>query len=189
MNRDGRAESRNETRDSSQRQHDSGHWRNNSGTSVSASEGYADPNNAAPVRRHDYDIQSMESELSPRNSMANPIHPPTVTVKSEFPTLTRSKVQQSLTCLVTIEVPQRKWQPMYNEEVPPIPSLPAAYDQQYQPPSPTGRSQYSFERESSSARQQREREAERERELEALASITEDLRLRVENWHGLDFAR
>ncbi|CAD6568955.1 MAG: hypothetical protein ASARMPRED_002242 [Alectoria sarmentosa] len=64
-------------------------------------------------RRHDYDVQSMETALSsPRASVIkNPIPAPTVTVRSEYPTLTRSRQQQSLTCLVTIEVPEGKWRP------------------------------------------------------------------------------
>lgn len=128
---------------------------------------------------------------SRRNSICNPIPPPKITVKSEFPTLSRSKVQQSLTCLITLEVGDKGWQ-NYSDDVPPVPSLPQGYEQQYQPPSPSGRinSQYSFDRPETSRQKERELEVERERDqAEALAAITEELRQRVENWHGLDFNR
>ena len=187
LNRESRGESRSDMRDSTGPRHENGHWRNNSGASAGE---YPDPALAPPTtRRHDYDVQSLESELSSRNSMASPIPPPIVTVKSEFPTITRSKAQQSLTCLVTVEVPDRKVQPIYPEDsIPPVPALPPTYEQPYHPPSPTNRSQYSFEREGAGTRQ-RERDMEKERENEVLAAITDDLRLRVENWHGLDFGR
>jgi hypothetical protein len=189
MNRESRADSRGDMRETDLR-HENGHWRNNSGTSAGD---YLEQQAASSVRRHDYDAHSMASDLSPRASVTNAIPPPTVTVKSEFPTITRSKDQQSLTCLVTLEVVEKKWQNYQDTPgAPPIPSLPPSYDPQYAPPSPTGRSQYSFEQDAVSTKQKErdlEREREREREQEALAAITEELRLRVENWHGLDFNR
>ncbi|CAZ80230.1 unnamed protein product [Tuber melanosporum] len=187
LNRESRVESRGDVRDSTGPRHENGHWRNNSG--VSGGE-FPDPALApTTIRRHDYDVQSLESELNSRNLMASPIPPPTVTVKSEFPTITRSKAQQSLTCLVTVEIPDRKMQPLYPEDsIPPVPALPTTYEQSYHPSSPTNRSQYSFEREGAGTRQ-RERDVEKEQENEVLAAITDDLRLRVENWHGLDFGR
>ena len=86
------------------------HIRSDSGaTGVASSGDYADTHNG---RRHDYDVQSMETSLSsPRGLLKSPIPAPTVTVRSEFPTLSRSRQQQSLTCLVTVEVVEGKWRP------------------------------------------------------------------------------
>jgi hypothetical protein len=185
-----RTGSRSEMGESATR-HESGHWRNNSNVSGGDYVDQPPPPNAPPpvARRHEYDYHSMENEPNTRNSVSNPIPPPTLTVKSEFPTLSRSKVQQSLTCLITLDVTGGKWQ-NYAEDLPAVPSAPTPtpYDQQYPPPSPSGRSsQYSFERSDARSRE-RELEAEREQQ-DLLASITEELRNRVENWHGLDFNR
>ncbi|KAJ0423910.1 Pleckstrin homology domain-containing protein [Aspergillus carlsbadensis] len=127
-------------------------------------------------RRHDYDLQAMESDLSPRTvpAMKNPVPAPTVTIRSEFPTLNRSRQQQSLTCLITVEVPEGNWRPDANDlrsgstthsqpkdepypsgRFPPIPDL--------KPPPPEPR--------------------------ENLEEIAEDLRTKVDNWHGLEFSR
>src|SRR5690606_23906790 len=107
---------------------------------------------------------------------------PVVTIKSEFPTIQRSHQQQSLTCLVTVEVAEKKWSlgpdeplPPLPKNAPPMPPVPQNYDNYNRAASPTLRHQSSnnFEREPQQSR-------------EFLESITEDLRLRVENWHGLD---
>jgi hypothetical protein len=98
-----------------------------------------------------------------------------VTVRSEFPTLNRSRHQQTLTCLVTIEVPNSRWRPDPEDlrggppavsasvvEVPlqsrPVTPAPKPVASSIEPP-------------------------------EVLEEVTEDLRARVENWHGLDFQR
>ena len=129
-------------------------------------------------RRHDYDVQSMETALSsPRASITkNPIPAPTVTVRSEYPTLTRSRQQQSLTCLVTIEVPEGKWRPD-PADLRGAPILPSMQQDSAtfstRPKSPTQPQQADWQFESP----------------EILEEITEDLRVRVDNWHGLDFQR
>ena len=154
------------------------HTRNESNAATGGSQGeFGDPQHA--VRRHDYDVQSMETALSsPRASITkNPIPAPTVTVKSEFPTLSRSRVQQSLTCLVTIEVPEGKWRPDPADlrgapVLPPIQQDSNMYSAQ--PRSPA------------QAQQQQDWQFE---SSEMLEEITEDLRTRVDNWHGLDFSR
>lgn len=144
---------------------------------VASSGEYGDTHNHTG-RRHDYDVQSMESAISsPRASMTkNPIPAPTVTVRSEYPTLTRSRQQQSLTCLVTIEVPEGKWRPDPADlrGAPVIPSM--------QPDSAT----FSNRPESPAKSQQADGAIESPGFLE---EITDDLRVRVENWHGLDFQR
>ena len=156
------------------RQH---HTRSESGdTGVSSSAEYRDIHNANGGRRHDYDVQSMETELpSPRTSMTrNPIPAPTVTVRSEFPTLSRSRQQQSLTCLITIEVPEGKWSPDPEDlRSAPPPSSTHQDVGEARSKSPTGSRQADWPLESQ----------------ELLDEVTEDLRIRVENWHGLDFQR
>jgi hypothetical protein len=141
---------------------------------------YQESAQQVPVRRHDYDVQAMEASLSsPRPAVVNPIPAPTVTVKSEFPTLNRSRQQQSLTCLVTIEVPlaNHRDTPMDMGLVPPFPSGAASDHSGMR--SPTGiRSPVP----PSYTPQLQETPEELER-------ITEELHHRVENWHGLDFSR
>ena len=118
----------------------------------------------------------METDLSsPRVSMArNPIPPPAVTVRSEYPTLNRSRQSQTLTCLITIEVPEGKWSPD-PEDLRSTPQLPAmqAEKEVVQPQSPelSRSEQWSSET------------------PEVLEEVTKDLRVRVDNWHGLDFSR
>lgn len=154
-----------------------GHARNDSElTGTASSAGYSDAAASGPPRRHDYDVQSMETNIiSPRASVArNPIPPPAVSVRSEFPTLNRSRHQQTLTCLVTIEVPDNKWRPDPDDlrPTPPVPSI-RPEDTYARPPSPAQSAPRFYPYESP----------------EVLDEITENLRLRVENWHGLDFHR
>lgn len=145
------------------------HTRNDS--SVTAGD-YSEPHSAYP-RRHDYDLQSMEASLSsPPGIIKNPIPPPTVTVRSEFPTITRSRQQQSLTCLVTVEVTEGKWRPTVEDLRPPLPPKGASGDfSSLRSPRPHRRNNSTYE-----SRQQ-------------LEEVTEDLHNRVDNWHGLDFSR
>lgn len=153
------------------------HSRNDSGATGAGSAG--EYNNEgqhhSTGRRHDYDVQAMESDLSPRQgAMKNPIPAPIVTVRSEFPTLNRSRQQQSLTCLVTVEVPDGNWRPDVEDlrHAPPVQSQPP--EDIYSPvraPSVQGSRSLPYEPQ------------------ENLEEITEDLRTRVDNWHGLEFQR
>ncbi|KAL2849969.1 von Willebrand and RING finger domain protein [Aspergillus pseudodeflectus] len=127
-------------------------------------------------RRHDYDLQAMESDLSPRTApaMKNPVPAPTVTIRSEFPTLNRSRQQQSLTCLITVEVPEGNWRPDADD----LRSGSTTHSQPKDEPYPSGRfpsipdtKPPPFE-----AR-------------ENLDEIAEELRTKVDNWHGLEFSR
>ncbi|KAK0711439.1 Pleckstrin homology domain-containing protein [Lasiosphaeris hirsuta] len=144
-------------------------------TGVASSGGYPETTQSGPPRRHDYDVQAMETSLaSPRSVTRNPIPSPTVTVRSEFPTINRSRQQQTLTCLVTIEVSDNKWQP-------------DPEDLQVAPPQPSARTNEGFARQQSPARS-----APRFYPYESsdvLSEMTENLRGRVDNWHGLDFSR
>jgi hypothetical protein len=149
------------------------HQRQNSqGTGYMSQSPYDEP---IPHRKHDYDLQAMESDLhSPPGIMTkNPIPPPVVTVRSEYPTLTRSKQSQIVTCLVTVEVPEGKW-------------IPDPDDIRSAPPAHTSLHQEKEVAVGPRASEERGWSGESREELE---EITEDLRARVENWHGLDFSR
>jgi hypothetical protein len=153
------------------------HTRNDSeATGAASSVGYPETAVSGPPRRHDYDVQSMETSLmSPRASVTrNPIPTPSVRVRSEFPTLNRSRQQQTLTCLITIEVPDNKWRPDPDDlrSAPPVPQM-RPEDTYARPPSPAQSAPrfYPYE------------------PPEVLEEITENLRNRVDNWHGLDFNR
>lgn len=150
------------------------HLRSDSGaTGIASSNDYAATHDG---RRHDYDVQSMESSLSsPRSHLKSPIPAPTVTVRSEFPTLSKSRQQQSLTCLVTVEVVEGNWRPDLGDmrAAPPLPSMASAAG--------------SYRREKSPARSRQSNTPSVT--AEALDQITEDLHARVDNWHGLDFSR
>ncbi|KAI9641399.1 hypothetical protein NHQ30_010201 [Ciborinia camelliae] len=150
------------------------HQRNDSENAPSV--GYPETAASGPPRRHDYDVQAMESNLmSPRASVTrNPIPAPVVSIRSEFPTLNRSRQQQTLTCLVTIEVPDNKWRPDPDDirSAPPLPNI-RPEDTYARPPSPAQSAPRFYPYESP----------------EVLDEITEGLRTRVDNWHGLDFNR
>lgn len=106
----------------------------------------------------------------------NPIPAPTVTVRSEFPTINRSRQQQTLTCLVTVEVPDTKWRPDPEDlgATPPIPPMTGKIDDAFaRPPSPARSAPRFYPYESA----------------EVLEEMTENLRNRVDNWHGLDLAK
>lgn len=154
------------------------HTRNDSGATVQASLGEGqDHQPVGTVRRHDYDVHSMETNFSsPRTSMIkNPVPPPTVTVRSEFPTLNKSRQQQALTCLVTIEVPANDWQPDPDDvrSAPSVPTVGRSEEVVARPQSPLPAYQPFYPSESP----------------EVLEAVTEALRSRVDNWHGLDFRR
>lgn len=141
------------------------HNRNDSGVTGAASTDYSE-SQAPPPRRHDFDVQSMETSLNtPKLATKNPIAAPNVSIRSEFPTLTRSRQQQSLTCLVTVEVAEPKWRsdPETPRSAPPVPTLRQTPSRQFaktiQP------------------------------NTAILESMTERLRQRVDNWHGLDVSR
>ncbi|KAF2235771.1 von Willebrand and RING finger domain-containing protein [Viridothelium virens] len=155
------------------------HARNDSGaTGMASSAGEREYTEAqhALSRRHDYDVSSMETNLSsPRSHAArNPIPPPNVTVRTEFPTLTRSRQQQSVTCLVTVEVMEGKWRPS-PDDIRAAPPMPAPRPDEFQSPQ--------------SPQAGRQRLQSIYESQEALDDITEELHSRVENWHGLDFSR
>ena len=156
------------------------HGSTGTGTGPGSSQG--DFANDHGGRKHDYDVQAMETDLSsPRQSVAKrPIPAPSVTVRSEYPTLVRSKQSQTLTCLITVEIPEGKWRPD-PEDLRGAPPLPNVHQ---------GQQSHHQEKEVVNSMSPEEAQAEWLNETpEELEEITEDLRQRVENWHGLDFSR
>ncbi|EEH21258.2 hypothetical protein PABG_03489 [Paracoccidioides brasiliensis Pb03] len=162
-------------------------------------------------RRHDYDVQAMESDLlnlSPRPGttslsmtqgvgVKNPIPAPTVTVRSEFPTICRSRTQQALTCLVTVEVPGPDWGGYggvfggYGEEGNGNGggnlNMGVGVGRGEEEVGGNGGGSGGG---SGNANKQGARGLPVHYEApEVLEEITEQLRVRVENWHGLDFQR
>lgn len=157
-----------------------GHSRNDSDatgmTGVASSGGYPETTQSGPTRRHEYDLQAMEASLaSPRGIARNPIPAPTVTVRSEFPTINRSRQQQTLTCLITVEVTDNKWRPDPDDlqAAPPLPQQRIEDQFPQRPPSPARSAPRFYPYEAP----------------EVLEEMTETLRSRVDNWHGLDFSR
>jgi len=149
-------------------------------TGAASSGGYPETTQSGPRRAHDYDVQAMETSLtSPRSMTRNPIPAPMVTVRSEFPTISRSRQQQTLTCLITIEVRDSKWRPDPEDLQPttpmPLPTPMTRVDEAFppRPPSPARSVPRFYPYESP----------------ELLEEMTQSLRSRVDNWHGLDFSR
>ena len=157
------------------------HGRNASGdTGMVSTTDYAETQHTSSGRRHDYDVQSMETKLSsPRHTARNPIPAPTVTVRSEFPTLSKSRQQQSLTCLVTVEVVDGKWQPSPSD----LPNSPPMAHQLpegvYEQPKALSIRKPKAQRPVDSVHE----------DAQHLEEVKDDLYKRVDNWHGLDFAR
>lgn len=118
----------------------------------------------------------MESDLSPRSGHTkNPIPAPIVSIRSEFPTLSRSRQQQSLACLITVEVPEGNWSPDA-EDLRHSTGGGAAVPQD----EPYGIMRFPTVRESRSSQFEPQ---------ENLDDVAESLRRRVDNWHGLEFQR
>lgn len=160
------------------------HGRNESAdTGMVSTTDYAETHHTSG-RRHDYDVQSMETSVSsPRNTARNPIPAPTVTVRSEFPTLSKSRQQQSLTCLVTVEMVEGKWQPNPEDlrHPPPVPAtIPEEVYEETKPQSTSHHTPKSSRAIGSMHDSVHD---------DALEQVKEELYKRCENWHGLDFQR
>lgn len=137
------------------------------------------------VRRpHDYENQSATSETGSSRStrVKNPIPNPKLTIKSEYPTLTRSRDPQNLTCLVTIEVAEGKWQPDMEDLRSMRPRLSQTVERTHRAGPSNGSTK--------SVRSVKPQPVpEPSESSEELARVTQDLHARVDNWHGLDFSR
>lgn len=151
------------------------HGRNDSGHAPSNE--YGNESNG-PSRKHDYDLHAMETSVGHGHIKDNrsAIPTPSVTVRSEFPTLNRSRQQQSLTCIVTIEVPEARWSTFGEDGLaaPPVPPLPS----DHLPSQGPTRQRYDLPEPFIPYESQ-----------EVLEEVTEELRVRVDNWHGLEFQR
>jgi hypothetical protein len=152
------------------------HSRNDSGNASSAD--YANDHGSQPPRKHDYDLHAMETSVpgAQVKDTKQPIPAPIVTVRSEYPTLTRSRQQQTVTCLVTVEVPEGKWHGQMDEaqHMPPVPPL----------PSDSGVGITAMHRQRDIQQPPMNYESP-----DVLEEITHELRMRVDNWHGLEFQR
>ncbi|EME44979.1 hypothetical protein DOTSEDRAFT_70881, partial [Dothistroma septosporum NZE10] len=124
-------------------------------------------------RRHDYDVQSMEASVkSPCYLTRNLIPAPIVTIRSEFPTLSKSRHQQSLTCLVTVEVVEGIWQP-HADNLRCSPAVPSPIpEERFETPTPRPFAQ---------------RAVDSVHEDKELVEVKEELFKRVIDWHGLDY--
>ncbi|KAI1431422.1 von Willebrand factor type A domain-containing protein [Xylaria sp. CBS 124048] len=158
-----------------------GHIRNDSDATgiVSSAGGSTTTRSALSPNNHDYDWQAVEmTPGSPRAATRNPIPAPSVVVRSEYPTMNRSRQQQTLTCLVTVEVADNKWRPDPEDlgltsPTPQMPPVEEVFTPQ-KPPSPPRNAQPRFVPYEAPA---------------VLEEMSEILRNRVDNWHGLDFNR
>ncbi|KAF2674994.1 hypothetical protein BT63DRAFT_409118 [Microthyrium microscopicum] len=152
------------------------HSRNGSAVTNALSAGdYQEQNTGMAGRKHDYDVQSMEASLtSPRTASVTAISAPIVTVRSEFPTLTRSRQSQSLTCLITVEVNEAPWRNDIMSGAPTMIGSGSDYGSNLRsPPLPVQPHSQGTQLESP----------------EELERVTKELHNRVDNWHGLDLAR
>lgn len=132
------------------------------------------------LRRHNYDLEAMEAAMNaPRPQPTAPIPAPQVSVRGEFPSLTKSRQQQSLTCLVTVEVAESKW--VYED-----PQAAARAPQthpQVKSPRPAPRQQ---PRQAPPIQPPRRQASSASMVMQTKA---QELRRRVDNWHGLDMSR
>ena len=138
------------------------------------------------VRRHpDYDANSIDGESigSRSHRSKNPIPNPSVVIRSEYPTLTRSRQQQPLTCLVTVEMPEGKWRPDIDDLRSMRPRLSQTLDRNHK------HVQSNVSNRSNKSLKQPQPLPEPMESAEELDRVTEELHSRVDNWHGLDFSR
>lgn len=127
-------------------------------------------------KRHGYDSKSGRVPALPlKDDLKSPIPPPILYVRSEYPTITRTRGQQSLTCLITVEIPEGNWKPD-------IEDFKACFDCDAEPREAPLESALLVAR--NDGRTEKPYEIQEE-----LDFITQDLLSRVDNWHGLDFNR
>jgi hypothetical protein len=106
-----------------------------------------------------------------QNVAKYPIPEPTIVMRSEFPSITKSRYQQSLTCMVTVEVPESNWSALSDSNLI-SPSIQAPHDHLSIQPSPM---------------------PDLPKPMPVIQDSVEDLEAarkelfdRVDDWHGLD---
>ncbi|KJX92639.1 von Willebrand RING finger domain-containing protein [Zymoseptoria brevis] len=156
-------------------QYRSCHTRNDTEDSAALSQDHSEALADSEFRPQDPDLQSIVTSAS-RIVPKNPIPTPLVTVRSEFPTLTKSRHLQSLTCLITVEVPEGKWNPQ-PEDIRSPPPVPSTISQEPYRPTRFVRSPKA------------PRPVDSIHEDAGFEKAKEELLNRVDNWHGLEFDR
>lgn len=132
-----------------------------------------DLQSSVEARRQDHSSPAIENTHIYPDTFRN-IPAPKVAIRSEFPTLTRSSQQQSLTCLVTVEVPSSRIRSRLSDHIRPLSTQQLPATDMYQDrevPMPL-----------------RPKRAPKETQ-EILEAIADELKYRVDNWHGLDFEK
>lgn len=112
-----------------------------------------------------------------RLSMKYPIAEPVIKLRSEFPSIIKSHKQQSLTCMITVEVAESKW-PAHPVDFRQPAVVPATIDEELPAVQHITDSAEEFNATQPS-----------EKDLAVLEGLRDDLFQRVENWHGLDYQR
>lgn len=115
----------------------------------------------------------LPSFVNHTSKLKNPIPAPNIHIKSEYPNLIRSKDAQTLICVVTVEVPDGRWKPS-KDELGQLRRIPET------------RSAQSNHSDSDDGPEDEEDWEENMEDLERAERLLKD---RVDNWHGLPFAR
>nr|POF05993.1 hypothetical protein CFP56_53380 [Quercus suber] len=128
-------------------------------------------------RYHGYDAQATEVTVtSLRPTIRNSVPPPAVTLRSEFPAITKSRQQQSLTCLVTVEVTNSRQSQPFHEQTSRSPSTPESLTSKLGlPRSPLLKS-------ASPVDSVHEGQS-------ALSRVKDELLQRMDHWHGMEYAK
>lgn len=150
------------------------HSRNNSGNEAPGDHS----DRPASSRQYASDAHVMGSTMSDERveSHHNPTPSPIVAVRSEFPTITRLNQQQTLTCLITVEVPEIRLRHYTGSHVVSSPSK-----KQFAKAAPSAGS-FLFHAEDNERYIQPTTPEERTR-------LIADLKAKVDDWHGLDVTR
>lgn len=136
------------------------------------------------------------------NTTHNPINAPSLTLRSEFPTITKSRQLQLFTTLVTVEVPSSGWSIDQRDllRIAPVPG----YDDSLNPTSPNPQRSFSVSTHRSNGSDWSHALSTPSKPLpptypkipplciesqSKLETIEADLKSRDMNWHNLDFQR
>ncbi|KAF1822456.1 uncharacterized protein K489DRAFT_292355, partial [Dissoconium aciculare CBS 342.82] len=136
------------------------------------SHGSTEPKQRRADARSDHELPAVELPSDGRNDLDRfPVQEPTIVMRSEFPSITKSRYQQSLTCMVTIEVAESSWPTLPDSNLI-SPSIQAKQEQLSLQPSPMP----NLPAHTPSVQEG----------IEDLERAREELFQRVDDWHGLD---